>query len=54
MPANKVWRLSQRAMSFVATLALTFAGLGIWFIVDLVMILVGSFTDKQGRVVANW
>ena len=33
---------------------LTFAGLGIWFIVDLVMILVGSFTDKQGRVVANW
>ena len=33
---------------------LTFAGLGIWFIVDLVLILTGSFTDKQGRVVSNW
>jgi len=33
---------------------ITLGGLGIWFIVDLVLILVGSFTDKQGRVVANW
>lgn len=33
---------------------LTFAGLGIWFVVDLVLILMGSFTDKQGRVVTNW
>ncbi len=33
---------------------ITLGGLGIWFLVDLVMILIGSFTDKQGRVVANW
>jgi TM2 domain-containing membrane protein YozV len=32
----------------------TLGGLGIWFVVDLVMILMGTFTDKQGRVVANW
>ena len=32
----------------------TLAGLGVWFIVDLVLILIGSFTDKQDRVVANW
>ncbi len=33
---------------------ITLAGFGIWFVVDLVLILVGSFTDKQGRVVSNW
>jgi TM2 domain-containing membrane protein YozV len=33
---------------------LTLGGLGIWFIVDLILIVVGSFTDKQGRVVSNW
>ncbi len=33
---------------------ITLGGLGIWFVIDLVMIVIGSFTDKQGRVVANW
>lgn len=28
---------------------LTFGGLGIWSLIDLVMIIVGSFTDKEGR-----
>ena len=27
----------------------TFGGLGIWVLVDFVMICVGSFTDKAGR-----
>ena len=27
---------------------LTFGGLGIWTLVDIIMIAVGSFTDKQG------
>lgn len=33
---------------------LTLGGLGIWTLVDFVMILVGSFTDKQNRRLLNW
>ena len=33
---------------------LTFGGLGIWAFIDLVMILVGGFTDKEGRKVFKW
>lgn len=28
---------------------LTFGGLGIWALVDLIMIITGSFKDKEGR-----
>ena len=33
---------------------LTFGGLGIWALIDLIMILVGTFRDKQDRVLLNW
>jgi hypothetical protein len=33
---------------------ITLGGLGIWVIIDFIWILVGSFTDKQGRVLSNW
>ncbi|HET7800186.1 MAG TPA: NINE protein [Humibacillus xanthopallidus] len=33
---------------------LTFGGLGIWALVDLILILVGTFRDKQDRVLLNW
>lgn len=33
---------------------LTGGGLGIWAIVDLILILVGKFRDKQERVLLNW
>jgi TM2 domain-containing membrane protein YozV len=30
---------------------LTLGGLGIWALIDFIMIVVGSFTDKEGRPV---
>jgi TM2 domain-containing membrane protein YozV len=32
----------------------TLGGLGIWALVDLVVILMGRFTDKEGRPVEAW
>jgi hypothetical protein len=32
----------------------TLGGLGIWSLVDLILIIVGSFKDKQGRPVLLW
>ena len=32
---------------------LTFGGLGIWVLIDLIMILVGKFSDKQGQELAR-
>jgi len=32
---------------------LTLGGLGIWVLIDLVMIAVGNFKDKQGFVIKN-
>ena len=33
---------------------LTLGGLGMWIIVDFVMIVIGSFRDKQGHRVFKW
>jgi TM2 domain-containing membrane protein YozV len=33
---------------------LTLGGLGIWALVDFVMIIVGAFTDKQGNKITQW
>jgi len=33
---------------------LTIGGCGIWVLIDLIMIAVGSFTDKQGLRVFRW
>ena len=33
---------------------LTGGGLGVWWLIDFIMILVGSFKDKEERVVATW
>ena len=30
---------------------LTLGGLGIWALIDFIMIVVGSFTDKQGKFI---
>ena len=33
---------------------LTLGGLGIWAIIDMVMLAMGKFTDKQGRPLVQW
>ena len=33
---------------------LTVGGCGIWYMIDLIMIIVGAFRDQQGRVVFRW
>ena len=33
---------------------LTLGGLGIWALIDLIVIIVGAFRDKQGRLLLNW
>lgn len=34
--------------------ALTLGGLGLWWLYDNIMILAGSFRDKEGLLIANW
>jgi TM2 domain-containing membrane protein YozV len=31
----------------------TFGGLGVWVLIDLIMIIVGKFDDKQGQALAR-
>ena len=33
---------------------LTLGGLGIWALIDFVMIIVGVFTDKEGNKITQW
>jgi TM2 domain-containing membrane protein YozV len=32
----------------------TFGGFGIWWLVDLIFVIIGSFRDKEGRLVFRW
>jgi TM2 domain-containing membrane protein YozV len=33
---------------------ITIGGFGIWALIDLILIIVGSFKDKEGRLVFRW
>jgi TM2 domain-containing membrane protein YozV len=33
---------------------LTAGGLGIWTLIDFVMIIIGAFTDKAGNKITQW
>ncbi|MFA5271925.1 MAG: TM2 domain-containing protein [Candidatus Omnitrophota bacterium] len=32
----------------------TLGGLGIWVLIDLILIVIGSFGDKDGKIVHKW
>lgn len=32
----------------------TFGGLGVWALIDLILIIVGAFTDKEGNKITQW
>ncbi|MDP9141985.1 MAG: TM2 domain-containing protein [Pseudomonadota bacterium] len=32
----------------------TLGGLGIWALIDMIMIIVGAFTDKDGAKITQW
>ncbi len=32
----------------------TLGGLGVWVLIDLIMILCGAFKDKEGNAVTEW
>lgn len=32
----------------------TIGGLGIWAMIDLIIIIVGAFTDKDGKKITQW
>jgi TM2 domain-containing membrane protein YozV len=32
----------------------TIGGLGVWAMIDFIMLVVGAFTDKQGRKIVEW
>jgi TM2 domain-containing membrane protein YozV len=32
----------------------TLGGLGIWALIDFIMIVIGSFTDKEGNKITQW
>ena len=32
----------------------TIGGLGIWYVIDLIIIITGSFTDKEGKRITEW
>ena len=33
---------------------LTVGGLGIWALIDFIMIIIGAFTDKEGNKITEW
>jgi TM2 domain-containing membrane protein YozV len=33
---------------------ITLGGLGIWALVDMIMIIVGAFTDNEGNKITEW
>ena len=33
---------------------LTFGGLGIWTLIDFIMILAGAFKDSEGKIISDW
>jgi TM2 domain-containing membrane protein YozV len=41
-------------MGTAVLMLLTAGGLGIWWLVDLIFVICGIFSDKEGKKVLNW
>ena len=35
-------------------MAVTFGGLGIWYVYDVILVAAGGFRDEHGRLIADW
>ena len=52
-----VWRASLlrgKNRKTAKLMLFTIGGLGIWFIVDLLIVIFGEFSDGEGRVISEW
>jgi len=36
------------------TMMFTFGGFGIWYFIDFIWLIAGTFEDKEGRLLHNW
>ncbi len=49
-----VHRFYTRKIATGILMLCTAGGLGIWWVIDLIFVICGSFRDKEGRFIRHW